>query len=94
MLSDGNEGSGFCGAYGVDDNEGAVTQQMTPVRQTVAEVVADLRAVTPSADRPVWCVGWPARAGGSKLRLDWWLAIVRNMNVAERLKTASDTVRI
>ncbi|HXU58600.1 MAG TPA: hypothetical protein VN710_07610 [Verrucomicrobiae bacterium] len=43
MLSDGNEGSGFCGAYGVDDNEGAVTQQMTPVRQTVAEVVADLR---------------------------------------------------
>ena len=43
MLSGGNEGSGFCGAYGVDDNEGAVTQQMTPVRQTVAEVVADLR---------------------------------------------------
>jgi hypothetical protein len=43
MLSDGNEGSGFCGAYGVDDNEGTVTQQMTPVRQTVAEVVADLR---------------------------------------------------
>jgi hypothetical protein len=43
MLSDGPEGSGFCGAYGVDDSEGAVTQQMTPVRQTVAEVVADLR---------------------------------------------------
>jgi hypothetical protein len=34
---------GFCGAYGVDDSEGMVTQEMTPVRQTVAEVVADLR---------------------------------------------------
>ena len=44
MLSDGNEGSGFCGAYGVDDSDGMVTQEMTPVRQTVAEVVADLRA--------------------------------------------------
>jgi hypothetical protein len=44
MLNDGLESPGFCGAYGVDDSEGAVTQEMTPVRQTVAEVVADLRA--------------------------------------------------
>ena len=43
MLNEGMDSPGFCGAYGVDDNEGAVTQQMTPVRQTVAEVVADLR---------------------------------------------------
>jgi hypothetical protein len=44
MLNDRAESPGFCGAYGVDDSEGALTQEMTPVRQTVAEVVADLRA--------------------------------------------------
>jgi hypothetical protein len=43
MLDGGIESSGFCGAYGVGDGEGTVTQEMTPVRQTVAEVVADLK---------------------------------------------------
>ena len=43
MLDGGIESSGFCGAYGVGDGEGTVTQETTPVRQTVAEVVADLK---------------------------------------------------
>ena len=43
MLDGGIERTGFCGAYGVGDDEGAVTQEMTPVRQTVAEVVDDLK---------------------------------------------------
>jgi hypothetical protein len=43
MLNDGSEASGFCGTYGVDDGEGVVTQETTPVRRTVAEVVADLK---------------------------------------------------
>jgi len=43
MLDGGIETNGFCGAYGVGDGDGTVTQEMTPVRQTVAEVVADLK---------------------------------------------------
>jgi hypothetical protein len=43
MLDGGIETGGFCGAYGIGDDEGAVTQEMTPVRQTVAEVVDDLK---------------------------------------------------
>ena len=43
MLDGGIETSSFCGAYGVGDGEGTMTQEMTPVRQTVAEVVADLK---------------------------------------------------
>jgi hypothetical protein len=43
MLNEGTDSGGFCGAYGVDESDGAVSQEMTPVRQTVAEVVADLR---------------------------------------------------
>ena len=43
MLDGGFETTGFCGAYGVGDDEGAVTQEMTPVRHTVAEVVDDLK---------------------------------------------------
>jgi hypothetical protein len=43
MLDGGSEIGGFCGAYGVGDDGGNLTQEMTPVRQTVAEVVADLR---------------------------------------------------
>ena len=43
MLDGGIERTGFCGAYGVGDDEGAVTQEMTPVRHTVAEVVDDLK---------------------------------------------------
>lgn len=43
MLDDGRETSGFCGAYGVGEGDGDITQEMTPVRQTVAEVVADLK---------------------------------------------------
>jgi hypothetical protein len=35
---------GFCGSYGVDDGGDTVVQALTPVRETVAEVVADLRA--------------------------------------------------
>jgi hypothetical protein len=42
MFDEGDVG-GFCGAYGVDDSDGALMQEMTPVRQTIAEVVADLR---------------------------------------------------
>lgn len=44
MLDDGRETSGFCGAYGVGDGETDITQEMTPVRETVAEVVDDLKA--------------------------------------------------
>lgn len=45
MLKDDAEDRGFCGAYGIDDNAEAIDQQLTPVRDTVEEVVADLRAV-------------------------------------------------
>ena len=37
------DGGGFCGSYGVDDSGDAVVQALTPVRETVAEVLADLR---------------------------------------------------
>jgi hypothetical protein len=45
MLKEDAEDRGFCGAYGIDDNAEAIDQQLTPVRDTVEEVVADLRAV-------------------------------------------------
>jgi hypothetical protein len=44
MLNEGSGSSGFCATYGIDDGEGMVTQETTPVRRTVAEVVADLKA--------------------------------------------------
>jgi hypothetical protein len=45
MLKDDAEGRGFCGAYGTSDNTEGIAQQLTPVRDTVEEVVADLQAV-------------------------------------------------
>ena len=45
MLKDDADDRGFCGAYGIDDDAEAIEQQLTPVRDTVEEVVADLRAV-------------------------------------------------
>ena len=45
MLENDAGDRGFCGAYGIGDDAEAITQQLTPVRDTVEEVVADLQAV-------------------------------------------------
>jgi hypothetical protein len=36
--------SGFCGAYGVGDSAQAITQKVTPIRESVEAVVIDLVA--------------------------------------------------
>jgi hypothetical protein len=47
-MSNDDHASGFCGAFGSGEDIASFAQELTPVRQTVEEVVADLKHVVES----------------------------------------------